>query len=70
MAGWRCEVCVGCGRCLETWGLTGADAASGATNWADAFKALDDGSAGAPPPCPAAPGATAPDAPRHAARPA
>ena len=34
----------------------GADAVSGATDWASAFKAMDDGSAGSPPPVTASPG--------------
>lgn len=60
MAGWRCAECVGCGRCLEAWRLADGDVVTGATNWAEAFKALDDGSAGAPPPCPAPAGAPGP----------
>lgn len=60
-SGWsgkRCAVCTGCGKCAREWGLIGGDAdgASGATNWADAFKVMDTGSAGAPPPVPGAPG--------------
>lgn len=57
--GERCAVCVGCGRCLEAWGLapgSGADAESGPTDWAAAFKALDAGTAAPPPPVPGAPG--------------
>lgn len=57
--GTRCEVCVSCGKCAEAWGLVGAgasDADSGPTNWADAFKVMDTGSAGAPPPVSGAPG--------------
>lgn len=41
-------------------GGEGADAVSGPTNWADAFKAMDDGRAGEAPACPAPPGASAP----------
>ena len=61
-AGWsgeRCELCVGCGRCLEAWGLgpgSSADGESGATNWADAFKAMDTGQGSPSPPVPGAPG--------------
>lgn len=49
--GERCEVCVECGKCLRRWGVVSddPDAMSGPTNWADAFKAMDDGSKGAPP---------------------
>ncbi len=57
--GTRCEVCVGCGKCFEAWGLLStddADASSGPTNWGDAFKMMDTGSAGAPPPIGGAPG--------------
>ncbi len=57
--GQRCEVCVECGACLRAWGVFSGDdvdAVSHATNWADAFKVMDDGSAGAPPPIPGAPG--------------
>ncbi len=66
--GWtgeRCEVCVECGECLRKWGVVSddPDAMSGPTNWADAFKAMDDGSHGAPSPVSAAPGAVGePDA--------
>lgn len=56
-SGHRCEVCRGCGKCLEAWGLIGADAESGATSWAEGFKKMDDGTAGAPPAVLAAPGA-------------
>lgn len=57
--GTRCDICVSCGKCAEAWGLVGAgasDADSGPTNWADAFKVMDTGSAGAAPPVPGAPG--------------
>ena len=56
--GTRCDVCVSCGKCAEAWGLVGdgSDADSGPTNWADAFKVMDTGSAGAPPPMTGAPG--------------
>lgn len=57
--GARCDVCTSCGKCAEAWGLVGSDASdadSGPTNWADAFKVMDTGSAGAPPPVGAAPG--------------
>ena len=57
--GTRCDVCVSCGKCAEAWGLVGADAVdadSGPTNWADAFKVMDTGSAGSPPPVMGAPG--------------
>lgn len=57
-SGTRCEVCVECGKCARAWGVVGEDpdAVSAPTNWADAFKVMDDGSAGAPPPTPGAPG--------------
>ena len=57
-SGTRCEVCVECGKCARAWGVVGEDpdALSAPTNWADAFKVMDDGSAGAPPPTPGAPG--------------
>lgn len=59
-SGSRCAVCTGCGKCAREWGLIGgADGASGPTNWADAFKVMDTGSAGAPPPVPGAPGVAA-----------
>lgn len=58
--GTRCAVCVGCGRCLEAWGLgpksDDADAESGPTDWASAFKVMDTGQAPPPPPVPGAPG--------------
>lgn len=57
--GTRCDVCVSCGKCAEAWGLIkpeGADVDSGPTSWADAFKVMDTGSAGAPPPVTGAPG--------------
>lgn len=56
--GERCEVCVGCGKCAEAWGLVGGDedATSGPTNWADAFRAMDDGNRMPPPPVSGAPG--------------
>lgn len=60
-SGERCDVCVGCGKCAERWGLVAsddADAESGPTNWADAFKVMDTGFAGAAPPVIAAPGAS------------
>lgn len=59
-SGERCAVCVGCGKCLREWGLVSdgdADAESGPTNWADAFKVMDTGFAGDAPPIPGAPGA-------------
>lgn len=59
--GERCDVCVGCGKCAERWGLVAsddADAESGPTNWADAFKVMDTGFAGTAPPVIAAPGAS------------
>lgn len=58
--GERCEVCVECGKCLRRWGVVSddPDAMSGPTNWADAFKAMDDGSSGTPPPIAGAPGST------------
>lgn len=49
--GTRCSVCTFCGRCF-------VDAVSAPTNWADAFKAMDDGSTGDAPPVLAAPGMT------------
>lgn len=57
-SGTRCEVCVECGECARAWGVSNddPDAVSAPTNWADAFKVMDDGSAGAPPPTPGAPG--------------
>lgn len=61
-SGTRCDVCVGCGKCAEAWGLIpadGADAESGPTNWADAFKVMDIGTAGAPPAVSGAPGVPA-----------
>ena len=60
-SGKRCDVCVGCGKCAEEWGLLGgddADAVSGPTSWADAFKVMDIGTAGQAPPVPGAPGAS------------
>lgn len=57
--GKRCDVCLGCGKCAEQWGLVGsddADAISGPTSWADAFKVMDTGFAGDAPPIPGAPG--------------
>lgn len=59
-SGTRCEVCVECGKCALAWGVASddPDATSGATNWADAFKVMDDGSAGEAPPMMAAPGST------------
>lgn len=61
-SGTRCEVCRGCGKCLREWGLFGADAESGATSWADAFKGMDDGARGSAPSMPAPPGSAAPGA--------
>lgn len=64
-SGKRCAVCVGCGECAKAWGVVpggdgdGADAVSGPTSWADAFKVMDTGSAGAAPPVIAPPGASA-----------
>ena len=61
-SGERCAVCVGCGRCARAWGLAagaGVDAVSGATDWASAFKALDDGAADAAPARMAPPGVVA-----------
>lgn len=58
-SGTRCDVCVSCGKCAEAWGLVGntdTDAITGPTSWADAFKVMDTGSAGAPPPVIGAPG--------------
>lgn len=63
-SGTRCEVCVSCGKCAEAWGLVkdkDSDADSGPTNWASAFKVMDTGSAGAPPPVNGAPGIAAHD---------
>lgn len=54
--GTRCSVCIFCGRCFVDGEAEQVDAVSHATNWADAFKEMDDGSAGAPPPTPGAPG--------------
>ena len=67
-SGTRCEVCRGCGKCLREWGLFGADAESGATSWAEAFKGMDDGARGAAPSIPAPPGAQAP-APKRSSSP-
>lgn len=70
--GTRCSVCVFCGRCFVDGEAEQVDAVSHATNWADAFKEMDDGSAGAPPPTPGAPGecdavtAPRPESPLHA----
>ena len=58
-SGTRCEVCVSCGRCAQAWGLVGgenSDALSGPTIWGGAAKAMDIGTAGAPPPVTGAPG--------------
>lgn len=58
-SGKRCEVCVSCGECAKAWGIVpqdGADAVSGPTSWADAFKVMDTGFAGTPPPVTGAPG--------------
>lgn len=54
--GTRCSVCTFCGRCFVDGEAEQVDAVSHATNWADAFRVMDDGSAGAPPPTPGAPG--------------
>ena len=59
-SGTRCDVCRGCGKCLREWGLFGADAESGATSWAEAFKGMADGARGTAPNIPAPPGAQAP----------
>lgn len=71
-SGKRCAVCVGCGECARAWGLApgdgdDADAVSGATNWADAFKVMDAGGAGEAPPIGALPGVPAEEAPARAA---
>lgn len=60
--GERCEVCVSCGKCAQAWGLIPsgeADAESGPTNWADAFKVMDTGGGPAPPAMPAPAGSVA-----------
>lgn len=64
-SGKRCPVCVACGECAKAWGILPSededvDAVSGPTSWADAFKVMDTGSAGAPPPVLAAPGESSP----------
>lgn len=71
-SGKRCEVCVGCGECARAWGLApgngdDADAVSGATNWADAFKVMDVGGAGEAPPVGAPPGVPTDEVPDGAA---
>ena len=60
-SGKRCPVCVACGECAKAWGIVpsdgeDADAISGPTSWADAFKVMDTGFAGTPPPVMGAPG--------------
>ena len=58
-SGTRCAVCVSCGKCAKAWGLVGgenADALTGPTVWGGAARAMDTGSAGAPPPVNGAPG--------------
>ena len=58
-SGSRCAVCVSCGKCAKAWGLVGGenvDALTGPTVWGGAARAMDTGSAGAPPPMNSAPG--------------
>ena len=58
-SGSRCAVCVSCGKCAKAWGLVGGenvDALTGPTVWGGAARAMDTGSAGAPPPVTGAPG--------------